>query len=592
MIAGERRTTRDGGENIAYTTLRMNSLFLLAAVAVAFVFGYRFYAKLLALDIFRTDKNYSTADPTAAGARDAVPINRHLLLAHHVTAVAGAAVFAGPVVALGWGWVPAFLWLLIGSTVAAGTYAFAAFWFAVHRPGNIDRLAGLLFGPYARLLFLALASLVLLLLITASATLGASLLTSYPGAVLPFWALAFLGWGVGIFLRGRPESEIVSAGFVAVLIGLLAVWVLQRFPVEISGALQFVLGGTPWLTMDSIFLWTLALLFFGFHAARLPISQLARPRSFVVALLLAAMLIIFYGALIFQHPTVVAPQFHTPATTSGSLPWLFLIMTAGAFAGFQLLLIYGVNGRQLRQNNEARYLGYGGALVEGAVALSAVLIAATAFGDGASWEKHYSLLPSANDFPRALRLYVDQYARYASVFGFDPAFARHLAAAVMAGLALAAIETGARALKHLWLERRPVTQVEGGKRNAEKMSLWTIVGCIAIALYGGSGLGGIEAWPLLALASLWLAALGLAVMARALQLGQRSPLLLLVLAGSLAGISLWSSVAQMQAWLTAGAWGIFGTATVVLIGIALLSLELAWRLLTTSNPAVGQEPPA
>src|SRR4051794_8874943 len=105
----------------------MNALFLVAALAVVFVFGYRFYAKLLALDVFRLDKNYSTPAQTRADGRDVIPANPHLLFGYHCAAV-GAFAAIGPVVALAWGWVPAFLWITIGSAVVAGTYALGGFW--------------------------------------------------------------------------------------------------------------------------------------------------------------------------------------------------------------------------------------------------------------------------------------------------------------------------------------------------------------------------------------------------------------------------------------------------------------------------------
>src|SRR5262245_6658885 len=101
----------------------MNAIFLIAAAVIAFAFGYRFYAKLLALEIFRLDKNYSTPTAAAGAARESVPLNRHLLLGHHVATVAGIAVCAGPIVVVAWGWIPAFLWLTIGTAVGAGTYA-------------------------------------------------------------------------------------------------------------------------------------------------------------------------------------------------------------------------------------------------------------------------------------------------------------------------------------------------------------------------------------------------------------------------------------------------------------------------------------
>ena len=128
----------------------MNTLFLVAATVVAFAFGYRFYAKLLALEVFRLDTNYSTRAQSHPDGQDFVPTHRHLLLGHHVAAVTGIGAFAAPIVTLDWGWIPAFLWITIGSTVAAGTYAIGAFWLSSRFPEELGHLARQLVGVRAR----------------------------------------------------------------------------------------------------------------------------------------------------------------------------------------------------------------------------------------------------------------------------------------------------------------------------------------------------------------------------------------------------------------------------------------------------------
>src|ERR1051325_1760963 len=154
----------------------MNVWFLVAAVAVVFVFGYRFYAKLLALDIYRLDRNYSTPAQTRADGRDYVPTHPQLLLGHHLAVVGGAALFAAPMAAVAWGWIPIFLWITLGGAVVAGTYALGGFWLSVRQPNGWRDVVTRLIGRPARVSLYLAALAALAIVAAASAGLAGSIL--------------------------------------------------------------------------------------------------------------------------------------------------------------------------------------------------------------------------------------------------------------------------------------------------------------------------------------------------------------------------------------------------------------------------------
>src|SRR5256885_11509588 len=145
----------------------MNVWFLIGALAVAVAFGYRYYAKLLALDIFRLDANYSTPAQTKADGRDFVPTNPHFLFGHQLAAVGGGALFAAPLAAAAWGWVPVFLWIVLGSAVVSGTYLLGGFWLSLHYPRGLSDVAASLIGRHARRALFVLALVALVILIAA-----------------------------------------------------------------------------------------------------------------------------------------------------------------------------------------------------------------------------------------------------------------------------------------------------------------------------------------------------------------------------------------------------------------------------------------
>lgn len=548
----------------------MNALVLVAAAGVAFVFGYRYYAKLLALDVFRLDHDYSTPAQARADGRDFVPTHPQLLFGHHLAATTGAAAFAAPLVALGWGWIPAFLWITVGSAVAAGTYGIGSFWLAARHPGNPAEAAARFLGRHSRAALLGLMLLVLLILIAAAAGFAALLLARFPGAALPLAAIALVALALGSYLHGRAQSELLPACTLAFVAALFAVWVLGHAPLVLDGALVIALGGLRF-ALDGVVAWTVLLLVYALHAARLAVWKLMRPRAFLTALLLALLLALFYAALVIAHPPLAAPQFHAYPSAPSALPRLFLLIGVGALAGWQLLIVHGVTGRELRRETEARAIGYGTAVVQGLVALGALVLGATAFGTEADWLRHYAAAPGLGDLPAAAAFYIDALVRQLDTLGLDPVSARSLAATVLAGLALAVLEGGVRTLGHLLREAFPAPAETRSARDPARRRLRLLVAVAGlVALHDGRGLGGLALWPLLALASLWLAAAGFALMAAALRHAGRPPLLCAALAAATCLVAAWAAVAQVREWWQAGAW------LALAAGLAIVLCALLW----------------
>lgn len=569
----------------------MNALFLVAVTVVAFVFGYRFYAKLLALEIFRLDANYSTRAQSHPDGQDYVPTQRHLLLGHHLAATTGISAFAAPIVALDWGWIPAFLWIAIGGTVAAGTYALGSFWLSSRYPDDLGQLARSLIGPRARFVIRLLTVVTLLIVIAAAAGFSATLFSAFPAAVLPTAAVVLLAWIFGSYLHGRAESQLLPAAAVMLTVILLLTWWLGGFPLSFSGQLTIALGASARIAIDAVVVWVVLLLAYAFFSARQPVWKLMRPRGFLAALMAGVMLVLFFAALVVAHPTIDAPQFHSPPSSTSTLPWLFLVIGSGALAGWHLLIVRGVTGRALQRETDARYVGYGAAIAQGIIALSALLLAATTFADRGTWTASTSALGVA-DLPRAAAFYVDQYARSVAVLGFDATTLRYFAATVLAGLSLAVLEAAVRALMNGLIDIAPPQPALSGRRDGRRTRLWLVVlGGAILALHDGKGLGGIEAWPLLALASLWLAATGFALMALALGRAQQSIWITIALAAAVAAMAAWSTVAQLWAWWQAETWIAFIAGAIIALLAVLLLCEgaLALRRLSPAQPQTAPD---
>jgi len=534
----------------------MNPLLLLLIAVLAFAFGYRFYAKLLALGVFDLTDKYSTASPGRTSDRDYVPTNPYFLLGHHVAAVASGATVAGAIVALVWGWVPAFLWVVTGTAVAAGTYGLGSLWLSARRPGvGIFALIVEYAGPLAAYALAALAVFVLLALNALAAGLAAQLLADQPAAVLPFWLLAVLAFGLGSFLHGRRESDLIPASVIALLAALATIW-LFNLPVAFTGALNLELSGTPWLALNATTVWVVLLFVYSFYATRAPLWRLSRPRGYLTSLLAAVVLVILFAGMGLDWPTLAASEFHSAERAPGVFPWLFVTLTSGALAGFHLLIAHGVSAKQLRRESQARLVGYGGALADGVLALSALLIAATAFPDAAAWRAQYATWGAAFDVARAATLYLDGFARFAAALGLAPAWARTFGAVVLISLSAATLEAGVRVLKNLLAEiaqtrARVAANPARGERAVVHVATWT---GLAVALSDGRGLAGLSAWPLFGSANLLLAGLGLVMLGLALRAARRPVLLAAAPAAFAVVIAAWGLVAQIADWSAQERW--------------------------------------
>ena len=142
----------------------MSAIILAVGGLTAVALGYRFYSKFIAEKIYQLDPGFETPAHTMRDDVDFIPTNRVVLWGHHFTAVAGAAPIIGPAIAVVWGWVPAFLWVIGGTIFFAGVHDFGAIWASVRNKGtSVGSLTGEVVGPRARTLFMIVIFLLLLM---------------------------------------------------------------------------------------------------------------------------------------------------------------------------------------------------------------------------------------------------------------------------------------------------------------------------------------------------------------------------------------------------------------------------------------------
>ncbi len=553
----------------------MNSLIPVIAAIVAFIFGYRFYSKLLAQGIFRLGKDYSTPEAAHPAVGEYNAANRHLVFGQHLASLAPGLAVAACIVSLIWGWVPAFLWVVVGTVVAAGTYGIGSVWMSMRYPGLTPaQIAARLLGPMAYPLFALPIFLVLLILNAVCVTLSAHLLTTFAAAVLPFWIIVGLAFFLGNFLRGREQIEIIPASLITLALSLMAIWLCDELPLSLTGALRLE-STESYVSLNAVMAWMLILFTYGYKVTRQPMWRLIRPRGYLTALLLAVQLFIFYAAIVIDHPDMVAPQIHTAAGLPDVLPWIFVTVTSGAVAGFHFLIANGISARQLQRETDARYVGYGGAIALAMLALSTIVIGGIGFTSSAEWSQHFHSWEEIKNLPKVLELYINGFAQLAAGLGLERRFAQNFGAVVMLGLLTASFEAGLRLQKQLLTELAEQYPSITPRKEKTLVAIAVLLSAL-LALHQGQE-SSLRFWLALGMADQVLAVLGFCLLAIMLKRLRRPTMTVLLPGVFMLAVTVAALVLQLIQWWSEDDWAL------LCLGTILLFLELSVSLLTVNN---------
>ena len=488
----------------------MSSIALLVVGLSAFATGYLFYSKFIAERIYRLDPDFKTPAHEFEDGVDFVPTNRHILFGHHFTSVAGAAPIVGPAIAVIWGWLPAFLWVGVGTIFAGAVHDFATLWVSTrHKAQSIGTLADEIVGGRARVLFLLIIFFLLLLVNAVFAVVIANLFMGNPGAVLPVWGSLVVAVVVG-FLIYRTKAGILWPSLGALAVLYLMIWMGQYVPFEFPDLFGFAPTQAQLAAGDAQAAaaaaatdgvragWVITLFVYGFFASVLPVWVLLQPRDYVNShQLFVALGIIFLGIL-FTNPEVIAPAINhdLPADAPNWFPLLFVTIACGAISGFHGLVASGTSSKQISNETHARYIGYGGALGEGIVAVTAILATTAGFAvfvglDG--WHEHYGTWASAT--AGATTAFVQGVGILAQGVGIPQQVAVIFAAVVLISFAATTMDTGVR------LQRYIITELGMQYRMKFAQNRWiatfvAVASCAALALGIDRGAGGMRLWAL------------------------------------------------------------------------------------------------
>ncbi|OCA70303.1 carbon starvation protein CstA [Chryseobacterium arthrosphaerae] len=352
----------------------MNALTLIFTSILIFAIAYRIYGIFMANKVLRLNDNNTTPAIEFADGKDYVATNKNVLFGHHFAAIAAAGPLVGPVLAAQFGYLPGALWILIGCVLGGGVHDMVVLFASVRHKGQslatiaskeIGKTTGTVAG--FAILFILILTLAGLSLACINAMHEASWSLFTVVITMPIAVI------MGLIMRYKKNSVL----FASILGGILL----------IAG----IIGGHGLMqnaTMNNLFSWdiktiSVAIPLYGFLASVLPVWLLLVPRDYLSTYLKIGTIIMLAVGVIVIHPTVQMPALTAfingggPVIGGPVLPFIFIVIACGAISGFHAVIATGTTPKMLNREREILFVGYGAMLVEGFVALMALIAACT-----------------------------------------------------------------------------------------------------------------------------------------------------------------------------------------------------------------------
>jgi len=496
----------------------MSALILMVIVFAGYILMYRIYGKYISKRIFNLNKNHTPPSIELQDGVDYQPTRKEIIFGHHFASIAGTGPIVGPAIAVIWGWIPAILWIFFGSIFIGAVHDFGVLILSMRNQGkSIADIAGKYINKRIRILFFIIVFLELWILIAIFGLVIAIIFKMFPGAVFPVWMQIPIAIILG-FLINRKGKDMWTWSIFAVIVMYITIVTGYFIPFNMP-----VIAGIP-----STGIWTIILLIYAFVASVLPVKTLLQPRDFINTYQLVLAMLLLIGGIIFStiagNLQMVAPAFHPNVANAPPLwPFLFIVIACGAVSGFHSLVASGTSSKQVMNEKDSLFVGYGGMLTEGALATLVLIAVAAGIGMGLkgengeivtgfqAWSEHYSSWTAAQGLGSKLSAFVQGSANMIDSIGIPSGISIVIMGVFVASFAGTTLDTGTRVQRYVLTEL-----FEGSKINILKNRYFTtflaVISALALAFAtGADGNGALKLWPLFGAVNQILAAISLLV---------------------------------------------------------------------------------
>lgn len=612
----------------------VTTLFIALGSLVLYLVAYHTYGKWLGHKIFKLSVDSKVPSIELEDGSDYVPTSKGVVFGHHFTSIAGTGPIVGPALAVIWGWLPALLWVLLGSVFIGAVHDFGALVVSMRNRGQtVGDIAGRVISPRVRILFLLILFMALTIVLAIFGLVIAAVFKVYPQSIAPCLLQIPLAVLIGIFIH-RKGANIMLASLVSLLLMYLSV----------------LYGDAGWLGQFNAYLkdwslmqWVTVLLVYSYIASVLPVWALLQPRDYINSLqLLSALGLIvvglvyaglFHGAPVDgERPPleIVAPMVETSLELKQLpliFPFLFITIACGAVSGFHCLVSSGTSSKQLRCETDARFVGYGSMLTEGFLAVLVILACVAGLGlgipDGAggmllgqeAWDARYAGWTTMSGLGAKVGAFVDGAANFLKALGISAVFATALMGVFVASFAATTLDTACRLQRYVVQELaaclvRP-KQAEAGDGEEESRKVLAVTAnplswllnkhgatifAVAIAWWMASlpagegkapGTGGLILWPLFGATNQLLGGLAFLVIIFWMHRQRMSIWFMVLPAVFMLVLPAWAMAYQIfgqaigsnQSWIDQERWLLvgIGSASLVLEAWMIIEALAAWR---------------
>ncbi len=488
--------THGGGNTVS-------SVVLLLIGFACLIAGYVFYGSWLARQ-WGVDETKATPAVTMKDGIDYVPAKTPVLFGHHFSSIAGAGPINGPIQAAFFGWLPCFLWIVIGGIFIGAVHDYGALFASIrHKGASIGEVISQNIGVRAKRLFIVFAYLALLLVIAAFASIVASTFNGFApdgshieangstASISLLFILMAVVFGFCVYRKNMPLSVCTVIGII-VLVACIVIGL--KCPIY--------LAGTTWMYIIGVYI---------LIASVTPVWILLQPRDYLSSFLLYAMMIAAVIGVFGANPSLSLPAFVGFEVNGQYLfPVLFVTIACGAISGFHSLISSGTTSKQLNNEKNAKVIGYGAMLVECALAI--VSLIAIGYIYSKAGDAAFKMPPTAV-FARGIS------EMLASV-GLSSPEAQKTAYGLLilsvSAFCLTSLDTGTRLARYMftefWLNPGETPETVTGFRRVLCNKYFSTAFTVVIGITFGMG-GWAKVWPLFGASNQLLAGLALLAVA-------------------------------------------------------------------------------
>jgi carbon starvation protein len=351
----------------------VNSFWIVLAAACTYLVGFRFYAKFIAAKVMALDDQRATPAERLRDGHDYEPTNKWILFGHHFAAIAGPGPLVGPTLAAQFGYLPGVYWIIIGAVLGGAVQDFVILFCSMRRDGKtLGQMARDEIGKLGGFTALFTVLMIMIILLAVIALVVVNALKGSPWGTFTIAATMPIALFMGLYLRyWRPGKvlECSVVGFALVIASIFGGQAVANSPTL-----------APWFTLSATSL-AIATIIYGFLASVMPVWLFLAPRDYLSTFIKLGVVAMLAVGIVFVHPTLQLPAFTRFVDGTGPIfagkvfPFVFITIACGAVSGFHALISSGTTPKMIAREWNAWPVGYGSMLLEGFVAIMALIAA-------------------------------------------------------------------------------------------------------------------------------------------------------------------------------------------------------------------------